>query len=487
VNQLRRLPFVQVLLAGLSVFTLLAALVTLVVRGGGGQGATATVKPTPTATGSAPASVAPTSTAAPAPYAIAAAPKILHGLKKDAVDPPQVGTAITGLLNAAALGTGVTAHVVDALSGQPLASVGGTTPVPPASTAKLLTAAAALHVLGPNAVLATTVVNGATPGQIVLVGGGDPLLAGALAEPAGTYPAAASLDALAKSTAKALAGKSVTVAYDATLYSGPTSADGWKPGYFSAGNVAPVSALEVDEGRHLGDSGKAATSRSTDPALAAAQQFSTLLRHHGAKVSGTPAPAAPAAGAVPLAKVTSAPVAALVERMLRISDNDLAESLARQVAIKLHKAPTFAGAAEAVAQALVPLGVPAASLHMVDGSGLSPTDTVQASALTALLVSAVSSAHTDLRPLLAGLPVAGFLGTLSTRYVTSATSAGIGAVRAKTGTLTHVSSLAGVVVDADGRQLAFAVIAGHVPSDSPLEAEAALDKVAAALAGCGCK
>ncbi|MDX6228140.1 MAG: hypothetical protein QOI76_2986, partial [Frankiales bacterium] len=86
-----------------------------------------------------------------------------------------------------------------------------------------------------------------------------------------------------------------------------------------------------------------------------------------------------------------------------------------------------------------------------------------------------------------GLPVAGFLGTLSTRYVTSATAVGVGTVRAKTGTLTHVTSLAGVVVDAEGRQLAFAVIAGHVPSTSPLDAEAALDKIAAVLAGCGCR
>ena len=193
-----------------------------------------------------------------------------------------------------------------------------------------------------------------------------------------------------------------------------------------------------------------------------------------------------AAGAKPIAKVTSAPVSALVERMLRLSDNDLAESLARQVALKKHQPATFPGAALAIAQAVAPLGIDATSLHMVDGSGLSTSDTMEASALTTVVRAAASSAHPELRALLAGLPVAGFLGTLSTRYGTTATAAGVGVVRAKTGTLTNVSSLAGVIVDADGRQLAFAVIAGHVPSASPLDAEAALDRIAATLASCGC-
>ncbi|MDX6227896.1 MAG: hypothetical protein QOI76_1286, partial [Frankiales bacterium] len=436
-TEFRRLPLVQLIVAGLSVVTLLAALTTLVVRGGSGAGANAG-KPTPTATGTAPASVTPTATTPPAPLAIAAAPKLLHALKADAVEPPQVSAAISGLLGASALGTGVTVDVVDVLTGQPLASVGASTMVPPASTAKLLTAAAALRALGPSATLSTTVVNGALPGQIVLVGGGDPTLAGAAADPPGTYPVAASLAALAKATAKALAGRKVSVAYDATLYGDPALAEGWKPTYVSAGNVAPVSALEVDEGRQAGR-----TARSGDPALAAAQQFAALLSQDGVKVTGTVTAGVGAANAKPLAKVSSAPVSALVERMLRVSDNDLAESLARQVALKEHQPPTFTGSAQGIALALAPLGVDPAALHLVDGSGLSTNDTVQASALVKVLVAASAKAHPELRAVLTGLPVAGFLGTLSTRYVTSATAVGVGTVRAKTGTLTHVTSLAG--------------------------------------------
>ena len=175
---------------------------------------------------------------------------------------------------------------------------------------------------------------GQSASQVVLVGGGDPTLAGAAADPAGTYPAAASLAGLAKATAKALiaAGtKSITLTYDATLYAGPTSAEGWKPTYITAGNVAPVSSLEVDEGRRTD---KTLLSRIADPAQSAADEFAGLLRHDGLTVAAGVAPGVAATGAKALAKVTSAPIAALVERMLRISDNDLAESLARQVALR---------------------------------------------------------------------------------------------------------------------------------------------------------
>ena len=85
-----------------------------------------------------------------------------------------------------------------------------------------------------------------------------------------------------------------------------------------------------------------------------------------------------------------------------------------------------------------------------------------------------------LRPVLAALPVAGWSGTLARRYRVGPTRAAAGVIRAKTGTLTGVSSLAGVVHDKSGGLLAFAFIADRAPS-TPL-ADAALDRLAARLA-----
>ena len=90
-----------------------------------------------------------------------------------------------------------------------------------------------------------------------------------------------------------------------------------------------------------------------------------------------------------------------------------------------------------------------------------------------------------LRPLLTGLPVAGGDGTLDDRFAPDAPSAsGRGVVRAKTGTLTGVSSLAGLVTDADGRLLVFALMSQR---RQPGAVRPRLDAIAAQLSRCGCR
>jgi D-alanyl-D-alanine carboxypeptidase/D-alanyl-D-alanine-endopeptidase (penicillin-binding protein 4) len=244
----------------------------------------------------------------------------------------------------------------------------------------------------------------------------------------------------------------------------------------------------VDGGRVRPDRSR----RHLDPAVVAGQALAGLLQP-GAPVQVVRGSAPP--GARELGAVTSQPVPQLVERMLARSDNDLAEALARHVAISQGQPASFAGGAAAVEAALGPfleeVGVGRGSVALVDGSGLSRLNRLEPAALTRLLARAASddgSATVErLAPVLTGLPVAGFSGTLSQRYRKGGGLPAAGVVRAKTGTLNGVSALAGLVRTADGRLLAFDLTADGVPLGATRRAEAALDALAAALAACGCR
>jgi D-alanyl-D-alanine carboxypeptidase/D-alanyl-D-alanine-endopeptidase (penicillin-binding protein 4) len=206
-----------------------------------------------------------------------------------------------------------------------------------------------------------------------------------------------------------------------------------------------------------------------DPALEAGRQLAAML--HVAVVARGTAPA----GARVLAHVDSPTVADLVEAMLTRSDNDLAEALGRHVALAAGLPASFAGEAAALARTLPGLR---------DASGLSPLDRLQPVALAHLLARIGTEGR--LGPIRSGLPVAGFDGTLAGRYRKAPTLTAAGEVRAKTGTLLGVSALAGLVRTRAGRLLAFDLTADGVSLSGALEAQAALDRVATALASCGC-
>jgi D-alanyl-D-alanine carboxypeptidase/D-alanyl-D-alanine-endopeptidase (penicillin-binding protein 4) len=225
--------------------------------------------------------------------------------------------------------------------------------------------------------------------------------------------------------------------------------------------------------------------RVADPALSAAQLFSRLLRKQGLTVTGPIARAQAPDGAATLARVESATVADLVEHALTDSDNTVAEALARVVAVRSGRQATFSDAGVAVLDRVDLLGIPVAGARLSGGSGLGAGNAVPARTLARLLVLAASPEHPELRSLLTGLPVAGASGTLTDRFTGARDKAGVGVVRAKTGTLTGASSLTGTVVDADGRMLGFVIEADAV--SSTLSARAALDAAAAALARCGCR
>ena len=405
-------------------------------------------------------------------------------------------SALAGPLSAAALGPQVSAAVADPASGTMLWSQDPDRLATPASTTKLVTSAAALAALGPDATFTTRVVRGATSSSVILVGGGDPTLA-VHPFPPGQYPRPATLAGLAKAAARALRAQgqgTVSLGYD-DLYTGPGLAPGWPAAYVSTGNVTPISALEVDQGR-LTTAGEPEDSddpynlraRTTDPAGLAAQSFATLLRADGIHVTGTPAGQQARHDAKTLASTQSPPLSAIVQQMLQESNNVIAENLARQVAISSHQPASYSGAVTAVTDELKDLGVSPSGLHLVDGSGLSPQDKIAPAALVKVLQLATGTP--DVRPLLAGLPVAGFSGTLSAGQSVFAGIGGaaLGAVRAKTGNLDTVTTLAGLATDKTGKTLIFAFMADKIPAAAMLTTAAkAINEAAAALANCGCR
>jgi D-alanyl-D-alanine carboxypeptidase/D-alanyl-D-alanine-endopeptidase (penicillin-binding protein 4) len=412
-----------------------------------------------------------------------------------APDPAKVKAVLDPLVGAAALGNTVHVSVVDVASGQALYERDADVPTTPASTTKLITAVTVLASRGPAYRLSTTAVAGRAPGEVVLVGGGDPTLSvGAR----GLYPGAARLDQLAAQVKQALgATKPTKVLVDTSLFGGPETGLGWSPGDVSPdGQVARVQSLMTNGGRvkavhneHGGDP------RFADPAIGAGQAFAKLLGVPTTSVTRGRAPAAaPAttgvaptgvAPGVQLGVVQSPPLVQVTDWMLEQSDNIIAEVLARQVAVAAGKPATFDGATDAMIAKLRELGLPGDEADLYDGSGLSRHNGISPTLLTGLLALAANGKQPAITGIFGGLPVAGWSGTLAGRFQTPAPNrAAYGIVRAKTGTLSGVNTMAGELMTADGRMLVFAIMASG--SANAITAKRALDRVPARLVACGC-
>ena len=384
--------------------------------------------------------------------------------------------ALTGPAGNSALGT-VTGSVVDAATGTVLWQQGDTTPATPASSLKVLTAAAALLSLEKTDQLSTRVVAGAEPGTVVIVGGGDPTISGTPGS--SVYPGAATLDDLVGQV-KAK-GPVTKVLFDLGRYAGEPLGPQWETADIAGGSVTQIVPFMVDGGRI--DPKKVVGARTATPAQAAADAFAQRVGAPGATAGTAPQ------GAQVLGEVKSAPVEQLVDNMTQISDNVLTEAIAREIAIKTGNEPSFAGGVKAVKDVLTKNGFDLTGADFVDGSGLSARNKIPAKLLTDVLSAAAKPTLEDpktakLRPLLTALPVAGGSGTLADRYGGNA-AGGRGWVRAKTGTLTGVNALAGMVVDEDGRVLVFSFMSASARNPET-EVRPALDVMAAALRGCGC-
>ncbi|MFI9528090.1 D-alanyl-D-alanine carboxypeptidase/D-alanyl-D-alanine endopeptidase [Micromonospora rosaria] len=456
----------------------------------------AVVRPGPVAgwLGDPSAAPQPSATPDPPPVAVLAAPD------PNAAPPTPEGVraALEPLVGAAALGSRVNLSVTDVQTGDLLYGRGADDGTVPASVTKLVTAVTVLAARGPAYRIPTRAVAGPNPGEVVVVGGGDPTLA---VDDDGFYPGAARLTDLAEQVRQALGGAAPTkVIVDATLYAGPKYEPGWDADIPTGGYGGAVTALMTDGARQdpvaarktlAAGSGHAV--RVPEPDLTAGRAFARLLGVPDAAVQRGRAPAAggtatgsPAPG-TELGTVESPPVIRLVDIMISDSDNLVAEALARQVALARDQPASFVGAAKAMDEVVAELGLPADELALADASGLSRTNRISPSLLTDLIALAGNGSHPELAAIFGGLPVGGWSGTLLDRYDSAVTSAGAGVVRAKTGTLTGVHAIAGLVTTVDGRLLSFAVLTDRAPAGTTDETRVALDRIAAALAGCGCR
>lgn len=376
-----------------------------------------------------------------------------------------------------------TGIVSDGPTGEVLWSSDADVPQTPASTTKILTAAAAMIALPPEHRVATRVVEGERAGEVVLVSEGDPTLT---AQPVGEpsfFDGGARIADLAEQVRRS--GAEVTsIAVDVSAYTGPSSARGWFPADVGAGFITPIEPLTLDGGRidPLVDS----SPRTETPALDTGRALASALGLDPAVVTVGTAES----GAGSLATVQSAPLRVRLGQMLSFSDNVLAEAIGREVAVEVGEPASFEGAADAVLRTLTDGGFDVTGVELSDLSGLSLVNEVPAQLLGSIMASAAGPGPGDtddavgveLRPMLDHLPVAGATGTLAGRYATGDRTAA-GWLRAKTGTLDVASALAGYVVDTDGRVLTFALMSNDKP---PALGRPALDAVASTLRSCGC-
>ena len=136
------------------------------------------------------------------------------------------------------------------------------------------------------------------------------------------------------------------------------------------------------------------------------------------------------------------------------SDNTLSERIARLASVAAGNTFDQAGVADTFSSALAELGIESSKMIVKDASGLSRENRVTANLVGQLLVKI----RTDERfvPLINGFPVSGISGTLRNRFTETAPDA-VGLVKAKTGSLSNTTNLAGYVESGD-REYAFAII-----------------------------
>ncbi|HKG67195.1 MAG TPA: D-alanyl-D-alanine carboxypeptidase/D-alanyl-D-alanine-endopeptidase [Solirubrobacteraceae bacterium] len=355
------------------------------------------------------------------------------------------------------------AHVVDLLTGRTLYTEDASTPRIPASVEKLYTTAAALQEFGPQGTIPTDVLGsaavdpatGVLAGNLYVRGNGDPTFN---AQAAGLLA-----DILIERTG--LTEVDGRVIGDETVFDGlrgPPS-----EGFRTSVWVGPLSALTFNRGF----TGRRRPLFQAQPPLFAAKAFTAALRRRGVTVRRSARTGVTPSTAVALAGLNSPGIENIVASMNVPSDNFIAETLIKALGARFGDGGSTSAGAAVVRADAARLGI---RTTVADGSGLSRSNRTSPKAVVALL-TAMDEGDLAL-PFEASLPVAGRTGTLYDRMRGTAAR---DACRAKTGTLSNVSALAGYCDTRSGGRVAFAFLMNYV---STWTARRLQDRMTAALA-----
>ena len=310
----------------------------------------------------------------------------------------------------------------------------------PASTTKLFTAATALARLGSDYRFETTLyVDADADTQVIqnlyFKGRADPLL-----QPRDIVTL---VDALLENDVNLIQGDIVV---DATYFDTVREGPGWmwddRPLRISA---LSIRQIEPEPG-------------TRSRALACGYLLKNELEQKGIEVTGNVVPGTVPLDARMVAKHLSPPLADILKLMNKPSNNWIAELLFKTIGAEVVGEPgTWQKGTDAINEFLEEITGEPPAHRFVDGSGLSRYNLLNAELLTQLLVSM----HHDFKLMpefLTSLPIAGVDGTLRNRMQGML---GEQVLRAKTGTLSGVSALAGYTTTADDEVVAFGILISH--------------------------
>lgn len=174
---------------------------------------------------------------------------------------------------------------------------------------------------------------------------------------------------------------------------------------------------------------------------------------------------------------TSPPLSEIMKPLLKDSLNLYAETLTRTLGMELNRSGSFSAGKEIVEETLGRMAIDKNRYSYADGSGLSRRNLASAEMLVRILRSIYRNPHFPF--FYDALAIAGQDGTLESRMKGSKAENN---VHAKTGSLSHVSSISGYIKTMDGEMLAFSMIANNFLLPKA-EADAAQDKALKKLAG----